>query len=188
MSDDIDKTNVRIKQEGKQTLLHWNKHTLRTFSVHPNARDLRPTQVESLLVLLNSGNHWEAPIVVNLNTRTGDYTIIDGQHRFESANQFLAKHPNADISVPTIQYTDLTIEEMNEVFRKISGKGVKQNTSDRIKMEISELPIAAKILNHFPVKVTLSKSTPEGWSLPRLLRSYFERFKAPMDSMSNNQE
>lgn len=125
------------------------------------------------------GNAFEDPIIINLNTKTDEITIIDGQHRFLAIQGYLSRYPNAQVSLHATQYTDLTLTQMNEVY-KIHSDQRKQNIADRLKMERDENKVIDLLLgpSNFPVPISVSSRT-DAWNLPRLLRAYFNRYYPP---------
>ena len=77
-----------------------------------------------------------------------------------------------------LQYTDLSVIEMNAVYM-LHSKSIKQTLADRLKMERDENEIIDKLLSSkFVVHISVS-SRVEAWNLPRLLRAYFDRYHPP---------
>ena len=178
MSEDEYDRKIRIKPKCKATIVNWNKDTINDFLLHPRVRDIRKNHLRKLFAALNRGESFDDPVIVNLDTKSKKQTIIDGSHRYRASQQFIAQYQNAMITMQALQYTDLTMTEMNEVYM-LHSKSVKQTLADRLKMERDENEIIDKLLSaKFVAPVSVS-SRVEAWNLPRLLRAYFDRHNPP---------
>jgi len=180
------KKKKKLKLIGKNMMLYWDRDSIKRVKLHPDSRPTRPKQIKTLIAMLNRGEHWESNMVMNLNTSRNTYTIIDGQHRYRAAQEYLSNNPDRSIPVPAIVYKNMDLPEMNNLYKK-HNKMIKQTLNDRLKMERKDLKIVDRILKNFPVKIGIG-SKVDGWALSRLLRAYFNRNNIPESEIRSGQD
>lgn len=111
---------------------------LSDFELFADRRHIRATQVESILVALRSGKHFDAVMVVNkLN---GKYRIIDGNHRFEAMKTYLSENPDVNIELKLAVYIKLTPEEERVIYTKWA-LGIKETIDDLLNLMKDEIPL-----------------------------------------------
>jgi len=122
-----------------------------------NQRQMRNSQVMSLLRALNKGEHFDSMFVVNINNGTNRIRIIDGGHRTEAIRRYFETHPEAKIKVSMAVYKDLTNREEREIYTKWNI-GVKQNVDDFINSYKAEIPMYEEMLSRLPISIYGSKN------------------------------
>jgi len=167
----------RIKPESNTTQLTINKDNITRYHLHPRARSVRINHIRKLEAVIRRGLPFNDPLIINLNVASGEVIIIDGQHRFLAIRNVIANNPDVRVIVHVIQYKNLDLEQMNEVY-KIHAKSVKQNLNDRLEMEQDQNPVLKELLSgDFPVAI--STKSRDAQNLSRLLNAYFNKYLEP---------
>ena len=111
---------------------------LSDFELFADRRHIRSTQVESILIALRAGEHFDTVMVVNrLN---GKYRIIDGNHRYEALKTFLAENPDLKIELKLAVYKKLDAKQEREVYTRWA-LGIKQTIDDLLNLMRDEIPL-----------------------------------------------
>ena len=58
-----------------------------------NPRQIRKTQVNSIVRSLKQGEHFDSPLVVNVNNGTKTVRVLDGGHRAEALKKYFELFP-----------------------------------------------------------------------------------------------
>lgn len=111
---------------------------LNRFELFDDRRHIRSTQVESLMIALRAGKHFDTVLIVN--KKNGNYRIIDGNHRYEALKQYLSDNRNVKIVVRMAVYSNLTAAEERDVYTRWS-LGIKQTIDDLLNLRKSEIPV-----------------------------------------------
>ena len=129
---------------------------VKLFEVLENRRNIRHTQVESILASLKAGKHFDSPMVVN--KVNGKYRIIDGNHRYEALRMYLSTS-KTKVTVRLAVYSHLTEKQEAEMYIRWNG-GIKQTIDDLLQLRKTEIPIY-KILQdeNFPVAIYRSTTS-----------------------------
>jgi len=122
-----------------------------------NQRQIRESQVNSILSKLKQGCHFDSMFVVNVNNGTKRIRVLDGGHRTEALKKFFEKKPDAKVRVSMAVYNDLTETEERQVFTKWN-LGVKQSVDDFIKSYKVEIPEYETMIEELPVSIYGSKN------------------------------
>ena len=117
-----------------------------------NQRQIRQTQVNSILRSLKKGEHFDSMFVVNVNNGKKKVRVIDGGHRTTALDKYFAK-----VRVSMAVYKDLTAHEEKIVYTKWN-LGVKQTIEDFINSYRSEIPLYDYMLEMLPVSIYGSKN------------------------------
>jgi hypothetical protein len=169
-----------LKPESRTRELDFCKYTWNNFELYYKKRDLRNGQVELLYTVLNSGHSLIGTMVINMDTKTGKITIIDGQHRYRAIEKYLGNHPDAHIKVHAEYYENLSKEEQYEIYLK-HATVIPQTLVDALTMGEDWINVANRLVNDFPVRVTHGKSK-DAWSSKQLINAYLFRDKGPEGS------
>jgi hypothetical protein len=153
------------------------KAELPKFKVLGNARDIRQGKVENLTELLETGEHFQTGIVVNV--RADKWRLLDGTHRYLATSSYLTRHPTEKVWLEVHFYQDLTDEEERTTYT-VWNMGTKQNTSDFLKQYWDTLNIQKKINSDqsFPLKVS-HKNNGKTIGLHTLYFAYLTRADVP---------
>jgi len=122
------------------------------FTILAGRRDVRQGKVTKLRALLNRGEHFDTPFMVN--QKDGKYRLLDGNHRFEAIRSFL-KNGEKDkyVVIGVCVYKDLNPEQEREIYTKWN-LGTKQNAADFLKQYWTKIPITRNMIKpHFPINV-----------------------------------
>lgn len=122
-----------------------------------NQRQLRGTQVNSILRELKQGKHFDSMFVVNVNNNTKRIRVIDGGHRTEALKKYFEANPDKKVKVSMAAYKDLTDAQEREIYTKWN-LGVKQSIEDFINSYKKELPEFESLLERLPVSIYGSKN------------------------------
>ncbi|GAI22161.1 unnamed protein product [marine sediment metagenome] len=107
-----------------------NVDNIGDFVLLEHARKCRTSKVSQLKKLLLGGEHFDAPIVINQNSKK---RVIDGQHRILAIKKAIEINPDITVEVLLAKYKDLDEAEERDVFNRWNI-GTKQSTDDFIKM------------------------------------------------------
>ena len=122
-----------------------------------NQRQIRNTQVNSILRDLKQGKHFDSMFVVNVNNGTRRIRVIDGGHRTQALKKYFETYPNEKVKVSMAVYNDLTDSEERAIFTKWN-LGVKQSVDDFINSYKVEIPEYESMLEELPVNIYGSKN------------------------------
>jgi hypothetical protein len=173
----IEGISGKIKPQCKPTQVCVDKDSINKFKLHPRARVVRVDQISRLEAVVRRMEPFEDPIIVNLDTSNGTITIIDGQHRWIAIRNVLADNPHLKVYLHAIQYLNLDLVQMNEVY-KVHARIIKQTLNDRLEMEQDNNPVLKSILSgNFPVPI--STNHKDTYNLSRCLGAYFNRYLEP---------
>jgi len=112
-------------------------------------RDIREGKVKNLITILQAGEHFSSPFVVNLNQDR--WRLIDGNHRHQAILECIKEDPNFQIVLWLAEYKDLTPNEEREVF-SLWNKGTVQSSTDFLKAHWETIPLGKEMLR----RLTLS--------------------------------
>jgi len=169
-----------LKPESRTRELDICKYTWNNFELYYKKRNLRKNKVDELYTVLNSGESFIGSMTVNMDTKTGRITIIDGQHRYRAIEKYLGNHPDAHIKVHAEYYEDLSKEEQYAIYLKVANQ-TPQTMVDAVTMGEDWIAIAKRMVNDFPVRVTHGM-TKDAWNSTHLINAYLLRNKAPENS------
>ncbi|MHA1410488.1 MAG: hypothetical protein ACTSQY_09340 [Candidatus Odinarchaeia archaeon] len=122
-----------------------------------NQRQIRNTQVNSILRGLKQGQHFDSMFVVNVNNGSKRIRVIDGGHRTEALKRYFEEYPNKQVKVSLAVYKDLTDAEERAIFTRWNI-GVKQTIEDFINSYKAEIPEFEYMLDQLPVSVYGTKN------------------------------
>ena len=117
-----------------------------------NRRKLRKGIINKLVRVLESGKHFETPLMTNrVNEKE---RLLDGNHRVEAIEKYLDKYPNMKVEVWVFSYDNLNTDDEKKMYT-IWNLGTKQNTNDYIKQYWNDISIVKKMRsNGFPCDVS----------------------------------
>lgn len=121
-------------------------------------RPLRNNQVRNLTVQLKKYNYFFEPIFLNLNTKTGKYYVIDGQHRINTVIKVLSENPNLKIRVKQLIVKDKTAKEQDEIYDDIAHSA-PQSISDFLITELARSDVTNFIDNTMPNELGIATNT-----------------------------
>ncbi len=148
------------KMECTVSLFRIDAEVLNYFIYPENRRKIYPSQLKQLVRILESGKHFEVPIVVN--QREGYNRVLDGNHRLESIKEMVKKYPKFSIPVQLVVYRDLTEEQEISIFRTWN-LGKIQSVDDFIQSIAHKIDFIRWLKDDFPIDVTVyrtAKSVP----------------------------
>lgn len=122
-----------------------------------NQRQIRSSQVISILRSLKQNEHFDSPFVINVNNGIKRIRIIDGGHRTRALETYFELFPSAKVKVKLIVYKDLTDAEERAVYTKWNI-GIKQTLDDFINAYKMEIPEFESLLQELPVSIYGSKN------------------------------
>ena len=117
-----------------------------------NQRQIRNTQVNSILRALNKNCHFDSLFVVNIINHTKRIRVIDGGHRVEALKRYFEKNTDKDVKVSLAAYRDLTPVEEREVYTKWNI-GLKQTIDDFINAYKDEISVFESMIDDLPISV-----------------------------------
>lgn len=120
-----------------------------------NRREIRKCVVNRLLRLLEKGDHFETPIMVN--TVNNKSRLLDGNHRAEAIQRYLEKYPERKVEVWMFEYNNLNPDEEREMYTKWN-MGTKQNTNDFVQQYWNSIGLNKLFARDFPCNVTANWS------------------------------
>lgn len=140
---------IRLKYVMQKTDI--DKSNISDFSIDlKNRRAIRDGKVKELVKMLQNGDHFSAPLVVN--EIDGKKKTIDGNHRYEAIKMCLDQNPNFAISIWVAVYRDLTPDEEREVYT-LWNKGTTQSATDFLKAHWETIPLRKEMLKLLPVTI-----------------------------------
>ena len=141
----------KIKAKTERVIL--DKQNIKRFVKLTNRRDLRTGVVNKLVKVIENGDHFETPLMVN--RKKDKDRLLDGNHRVEAIEKYLTNNPADKIEVVLFYYEDLTVDEERKMYSKWN-LGTKQTLNDFIKQYWNAIPIVKLIAKDtkFPCKVT----------------------------------
>ncbi len=142
-----------IKLGYKSEVYKVDSSNIDEFVFLKNKRKLRQNKVTKLKNLINSGAHFDAPIVISKN---GKKRIIDGQHRICAIRAAIGDNKDFEIDILLISYENLDSEAEREIFNRWNI-GTKQTSDDFVQMHESDIPIISMIKKNFPVEFSIYK-------------------------------
>ena len=153
-----------------------SKNDTKKFVVLNNRRDIRNTHVSKLRRILEAGEHYDTPLVVNF--RNGKYRLLDGNHRYESMCQLLEKYPERKIAVGLCVYTDLDDAQEKVIYTRWNS-GSKQNFNDFVKQYWDDISVALKMERSFACKVRPSWGGSGVMEFRSLMKPYVTHKRNP---------
>ncbi len=103
-----------------------------------NARDIRRSQVNKIVLALESGGHYEVPLMTH---KKGEkHRLLDGNHRHEAIIKYLERHPKRKVETEIKYYIGLTEEEERKMYTKWNS-AVRPTVNDFIKQYWDKIPI-----------------------------------------------
>ena len=131
---------------------------------HP--RKIRKAQVQSILSMLEAGEHFDSCIVVN---GSGVHlSIIDGQHRILALRKYFSRHPEEKTQVYFAKYNRLTQDEERRVYRKWNS-AIRQTTDDFLNSYKDTIPMFERLTAELPLRVY---GTPSKMKIRDLINAY----------------
>lgn len=128
-----------------------SKNNISDFSIDlKNRRAIRDGKVKELVKMLQAGEHFSAPIVVN--ETDGTKKAIDGNHRYEAIKICLDQNPHFAISTWVAVYRDLSSDEEREVYT-LWNKGTTQSATDFLKAHWETVPLRKEMLKELPATI-----------------------------------
>lgn len=165
----ISRVNTKMR---KMTIHRGN---IRQFQKLLNRRDIRKTTVNKLFKVLEDGNHFETPFVVN--AKNGRLRLIDANHREDAIEKYLQKYPNRKVEVWLAVYENLSEAEEKIEFT-VWNSGMKQTTNDFIKQYWNNMPITRLFTPRTAWKVS-HKWTANSIEFKQLATCYLTRNTSP---------
>ena len=140
---------IQIKYIMKKELI--NSSNISKFVINArDRRDIRNGVVNDLVEILQAGEHFSSPFVINeINDKN---RVIDGNHRLEAIKKCILADNKFEIVIWMAVYRELNLEEEREVFT-LWNKGKTQSSTDFLKMHFQTLPLGAEMLRRLPVTI-----------------------------------
>jgi len=129
---------LRIGYHSKRYQISANDIANNTFTLFDNRRNIKKSTVNSIRMALENGIHFDSPIIVS--ERDGTWHILDGNHRYEAIQKYIAANPKNKVEVSLHIYSNLTSEQEKELFKKWN-LGTKQSTNDIVKQFEEDIDI-----------------------------------------------
>lgn len=125
--------------------------TISKFSIDAKGRRfIRDGKVKELVKMLQNGDHFSAPFVVN--EVNGKWKLIDGNHRYEGITMCLDQNKSFAISTWLAVYRDLSPDEEREVYT-LWNKGTTQSATDFLKAHWETIPLRKEMLKELPATI-----------------------------------
>lgn len=138
------KLQYRMKQE------RINSSNISKFSINQkDRRAIREGKVKDLIRLLQAGNHFSSPLVVN--HKDDRWRLIDGNHRHQAMLECINEDPNFEIVVWMAVYT-VSIPQEKAIY-STWNVGTTQSSTDFLKAHFSTVPMGKVMLNTLPTKI-----------------------------------
>jgi hypothetical protein len=139
----------------KSNVYEINSLNIDQFDFLENKRKLRENKVTKIKNVIVSGNHFDAPIVVNKN---GKMRVIDGQHRICAIKKAIEENNEFKIEILLVSYDRLDTKTEREIFNRWNI-GTKQTSDDFVQMHEDDITILAEMKKNFPVEISIYKES-----------------------------
>lgn len=174
---------MKINLPYKIEVSELDSNNIDEFVLLENKRRIRSLQVSKLRKLIQSGEHFDSPIVVS---RNGKLRVIDGSHRMSAIRKAIELDPDFKIEVVLVTYKDLDEKQEREIFNRWNI-GTRQSSDDFVKMHAKEIGILKKFEKDFPVGVSIYRE-PEKLHFKLLVGSYIAAKKSRFGGYSGSNE